>query len=310
MPMDATTHPNQTLPTPTPRRRVSRSDRAAALALVPLWFVALFVYVGTVLWTVGISFTDSRILPSSSFVGLTQYAELAGNKHWNRSLHNLAVFGSLFVLGTMVAGFLLAVALDRRIRAEGAFRTIFLFPYALSLVITGLVWQWMMNPTSGIQAAMRGYGWEGFTFDWTTRRDMAIYALVIAGIWQASGVVMAIMTAGLRSIDQEIWKAAAVDGIPARRVYLRVVLPMMTPSLLTSLVLLATIVVKSYDLVVALTDGGPGNATEVPAKFVMEYLFNRQNIALASAAATVMLVLTLLALLPMAVYRRMQGGRS
>lgn len=294
------------MPAPPPRRPLSRSERAASFALVPLWFVTLFIYVGTVFWTVGISFTDSRILPSSNFVGVAQYAELAGNKHWNRSLTNLAVFGTLFIAGTMVAGFLLAVALDRRIRAEGAFRTIFLFPYALSLVITGLVWQWLMNPTSGIQAAMRGYGWESFTFDWTTRRDMAIYALVIAGVWQAAGVAMAIMTAGLRGIDQEIWKAAAVDGIPARRVYLRVAMPMMTPAIMTTLVLLATIVVKSYDLVVALTDGGPGNATEVPAKFVMEYLFNRQNIALASAAATVMLLLTMAALLPMALYRRLR----
>lgn len=270
----------------------------AVLAITPLWLIALFVYVGTVLWTVQLSFTDSRIMPSSDYVGFAQYTILAGNSRWNRSLSNLAVFGVMFVAISLVVGFLLAVLLDRKLRFEGVFRTIYLFPYAMSLVITGLVWQWLMNPASGIQAAMRGLGWDWFTFDWTTRRDMAIYALVIAGVWQASGVVMAIMMASLRGIDQEIWKAARVDGIPTWKVYLRVVLPMMQPAIITAIVLLTTTVVKSYDLVVALTDGGPGTATEVPAKFVMEYLFNRQNIGLASAASTIMLLLTALAFTP------------
>lgn len=280
-------------------RRASRNDRMAMIAAVPLWLVSLFLYVGTVLWTVQLSFTDSRILPSSELVGFAQYETLSGNSRWSRSLSNLAVFGSLFVAISMVLGFFLAVLMDRRLKMEGFFRTVYLFPYAMSLVVTGLVWRWLMNPTSGIQAAMRSFGWESFSFDWTTRRDMAIYALVIAGVWQASGVAMAIMTASLRSVDQDIWRAADVDGVPTWRVYLRVVLPMMQPAMITTFVLLMTTVVKSYDLVVALTDGGPGNSTEVPAKFVMEYLFNRQNIGLASAASTIMLLLTALTLLAM-----------
>jgi glucose/mannose transport system permease protein len=285
-------------------KRTSRNDRMALLAVIPLWLVSLFVYVGTVLWTFQISLTDSLILPSYNFVGLAQYADLAESSRWSRSLLNLAVFGSLFVVISMAIGLLLAILMDRKLRMEGFFRTIYLFPYAMSLVVTGLVWRWLMNPTSGIQAAMHAFGWGSFSFDWTTRRDMAIYALVIAGVWQASGVAMAIMMASLRGIDQDIWKAATVDGVSVWRVYLRVVLPMMQPAMITAFVLLMTTVVKSYDLVVALTDGGPGNSTEVPAKFVMEYLFNRQNIGLASAASTIMLLLTALILVPMALINR------
>jgi glucose/mannose transport system permease protein len=275
-----------------------RHDIAPLLALLPALLIVVFAYAGTMVWTVCISFTDSRLLPVSDFIGLEQYARLFSDARWILSARNLVTFGLLFVGGSLVIGFLLAAFIDQKVRCEDLLRTVFLYPYAISFIVTGLVWQWMMNPSLGIQASVRGMGWTSFTFDWVVQRDMAIYALVIAGVWQSSGLVMALMLAGLRGVDEDLWKAARIEGIPTWRVYMSIVLPLLRPVVVTSVVLLSVAVVKAYDLVVALTNGGPGNATIVPAKFVMDYLFTRQNIGLATAASSVMFVTVLAALAP------------
>lgn len=277
-------------------------------ALLPLAATVLLAYIGTVGWSVWISFTGSRTLPTGRFVGLAQYERLFETERWIVSLHNVAVFGVLFILACLVIGFLLAVFIDQKVAGEGALRTIFLYPYAMSFVATGLVWQWMLNPELGWQSTMRGLGWEGFTFDWIVSQDKVIYAVVIAAVWQASGLVMALMLAGLRGIDDSLWKAARIDGIPRWRVYLSIVLPMLWPAVATAIVLLAVGVVKVYDVVVAMTQGGPGTASEVPAKFIMDHLFTRANIGLASAASTVLL-LTVLALLAPYLYARSRAAR-
>lgn len=277
-------------------------------ALLPLAATVLLAYIGTVGWSVWISFTGSRTLPTGRFVGLAQYERLFETERWIVSLHNVAVFGVLFILACLVIGFLLAVFIDQKVAGEGALRTIFLYPYAMSFVATGLVWQWMLNPELGLQSTMRGLGWEGFTFDWIVSQDKVIYAVVIAAVWQASGLVMALMLAGLRGIDDSLWKAARIDGIPRWRVYLSIVLPMLWPAVATAIVLLAVGVVKVYDVVVAMTQGGPGTASEVPAKFIMDHLFTRANIGLASAASTVLL-LTVLALLAPYLYARSRAAR-
>ena len=196
----------------------------------------------------------------------------------------------LLVLASIALGFLLAVAIDQRIRAESMLRSVYLYPYSMSFVVTGLVWQWLLNPTHGIEKLVRGWGFETFRFDWIVQQDMVIYTLVIAGVWHAAGLVMAIMLAGLRGIDEDIWKAARIDGIRTWRVYVSIVAPMLGASFATAAVLLSTSVVRLYDLSVAMTNGGPGIASEVPAKFVMDHLFERQNLGLATAAATSMLI--------------------
>ncbi|MCX5576780.1 carbohydrate ABC transporter permease [Kaistia terrae] len=270
----------------------------AQVALLPAWLIVIFAYIGTIIWTIQISFTSSKVFPVSNYVGFSQYTRLFGSERWIISVQNLAIFGLIFIVGCLILGFLLAVFLDQRIRAESVFRTIFLYPYALSFIVTGLVWQWTLNPTLGVQQTVRNWGWESFTFDWLSRGDRAIYVIALAGMWQASGLVMAILLAGLRGVDGELWKAAKVDGIPTWRVYVHIVIPILTPMFVTATVLLATAVVKVYDLVVALTNGGPGISTEVPAKFVIEYLFQRQNLGLATAASTVMMITVLCVLAP------------
>jgi glucose/mannose transport system permease protein len=277
-------------------------------ALLPMALTVIVGYVGTALWTLRVSLTSSRTFASDNFVGLAQYERLFANERWLLSLHNLAVYGVLFVLACLVIGFLLAVFIDQNVTGEGVLRTIFLYPYAMSFVATGLVWQWMLTPGNGIEQAVRQLGFPDFRFDWIVDQDMAIYTVVIATVWQASGLVMAMMLAGLRGIDPEIWKAARLDGIPAWRVYSAIVLPMLGPTVATVFLLLSTAVIKLFDAVVAMTQGGPGTASEVPAKFIMDHLFLRSNIALASAGAMVLL-LPVLALLAPYAYARSRKAR-
>jgi glucose/mannose transport system permease protein len=272
-------------------------------ALLPMALTVIVGYLGTVLWSIKISLTNSRSFPSDTFVGLAQYGRLFENERWLLSLHNLALYGVLFILACMVIGFLLAVFIDQNVRGEGVLRTVFLYPYAMSFVATGLVWQWILTPRGDAEADTQGI------FGWIVDQDMVMYTIVIATVWQASGLVMAMMLAGLRGIDEEIWKAARLDGIPAWRVYLSIVLPMLGPTVATVFLLLATAVVKLFDAVVAMTQGGPGTASEVPAKFIMDHLFGRSNIALASAAAVVLLV-PVLAMVAPYIYARGRKARA
>jgi glucose/mannose transport system permease protein len=290
------------LTSPRPAAAATRRPRwrqlPAAIALLPMALVVVVVYVGCMLWTLRLSFTSSKLLPVFDFVGLAQYERLFNNSRFLVSMTNMAVFGVTYIIACLVVGFLLAVFIDQRVKAEGAFRTIYLYPHALSFVITGLAWQWFLNTDLGLQRVVRDWGFTTFEFAWLADRDMAIYALVLAAVWQSAGLVMAILLAGLRGIDSELWRAARVDGIPTWRYYVSIVLPLLGPMIVTATVLLAIQVVKLYDLVVAMTRGGPGISTEVPAKFVMDHLFERSNVGLATAAATIMLITVTAVLAP------------
>jgi len=292
-------------------RRARRGPRfrwALHLALLPMVLTVVFCYVGTMLWSVRISTTSSRTFPASDFIAFAQYERLFGSERWLVSMENMVLFGAVFMTLTLVVGFLLAVFIDQKVRGESVLRTIFLYPYAMSFVATGLVWQWTLNPELGLQGTLRHMGLSGFTFDWIVTQDKAIYTVAFAAVWQASGLVMALLLAGLRGVDDEIWKAARIDGIPPWRVYLSIVLPMIAPSIATATVLLFLSVVKVYDVVVAMTGGGPGIASEVPAKFILDYLFGRANIGLASAASTVLLVTAVAAVAPW-MYARSRAER-
>lgn len=268
------------------------------LALLPMTLTVIVAYLASILWTLKVSLSSSRTLPVDNFVGLSQYLRLFENERWLISLNNLAVYGALFIVACMVIGFLLAIFIDQNITGEGILRTVFLYPYAMSFVATGLVWQWILTPGVGIENSIRKLGFSDFQFNWIIDQDMVIYTIVIATVWQASGLVMAMVLAGLRGIDEDIWRAARIDGIPGWRVYVSIIIPMLAPNLATILLLLTTAVVKLFDAVVAMTQGGPGTASEVPAKFIMDHLFGRSNLALASAGAIVMLVPVLALLIP------------
>ena len=283
---------------------------AAHVALAPMAATALIAYAGAALWTLRVSLSSSRSFPASDWVGLAQYRRLYANERWLHSLDNLWRYGLLFLLATLLAGYLLALLVDRHARAGTLLRGIFLYPYALSFIATGLVWQWMLNPELGVQHVLRAAGFPDARFDWLVDPDRVVCTLVIATGWQAAGLVMVILLAGLRGIDPDLWRAARVEGIPAWRMQLQVVLPQLALPVATATLLLLTGVAKLYDAVVAMTGGGPGMASEVPAKFVMDHLFGRANIALASAAASSLLLMVAVLLAPLLLLRARAARKS
>ena len=284
-----------------PKRRIRLlRNLNAKVASIPMIVTVLVVFIGGTAWTIVYSFTSSKLLPRLNYVGLEQYERLWDTPRWLVAIKNLAIYGALSLVFQLAIGFLLAALMDQKIRFENTFRTIFLYPFALSFVVTGLVWQWILNPTFGIQSVVRSLGWTSFTFDPLYNADIVIYGLLIAALWQGTGLVMCLMLAGLRGIDEDIWKAARVDGIPMWKTYLFIVIPMMRPVFITTLVIIASGIVKVYDLVVAQTSGGPGIASEVPAKYVYDYMFFAQNLGQGFAASTMMLLSVAIILIPWA----------
>lgn len=284
-------------------QRPRRLNLALHAALLPLAITALLAYVGSVLWSIRISLSSSKLFPRNDWVGLDQFTRLFETDRWNVSITHLGVLALVYIVGVLVLGTLMAIFIDQQVKGESWFRTIFLYPYAMSFVVTGLIWQWLFNPNLGLQNAFRNMGWTSFTLDWTVRPDMVLYAVGLAMIWQGSGTTMAIILAALRGVDEEQWKAARLDGVSKPRYYRSVVLPQLGPAYATAFVLLAVALVRTFDVVVVMTSGGPGDASEVPAKFIVDHLFGRNNIALASAASVVMLVTVFTVLAPLLYWR-------
>ena len=276
------------------RPGITKSDRLRTalpkLVLAPSFAIILVFVYGFILWTVYLSFTKSRILPVYKWGGFDAYYRLWSQPNWYKAIENLAIFGVLYIGICVVIGLFLAILMDQRIRVEGVLRPIFLYPMALSFVVTGTAWKWFLNPGLGLENTVHHWGFTNFKFDWLVNPDMAIYTVVIAGVWQASGFVMAMFLAGLRGIDGEIIKAAQIDGASVYATYRRIVIPLLRPVFLSAFIVLAHMAIKSYDLVIALTGGGPGNATELPSTFMYSYTFTRSQMAVGSASAVMMLM--------------------
>ncbi len=260
------------------------------IVLAPsLAMVLVFVY-GFILFSVYLSFTDSRILPSYGLVGWENYSKLWRLSHWETSITNMGIFAGLYIVICTVIGLGLAIFLDQKIRGEGLLRPIYLYPMALSFIVTGTAWKWFLDPGIGLENVMQTWGWESFRFDWIKNRDYAIYTVVLAAVWQTSGFVMAMFLAGLRGIDNEILKAAQMDGASNWNLYRRIIIPQLRPAFLSAFVILAHLAIKTFDLVIALTGGGPGRATELPATFMYSYTFTRNQMGIGAASATIMLM--------------------
>ena len=248
-----------------------------------------FIY-GFMVWNGVLSVTGSRMLPNySEFVGLAQYARLWESERWWVALKNLGLFSLFYVGGAMLIGMALAIFLDQKVRMEGALRTIYLYPMALSFIVTGTAWKWLLNPSLGLEKLMHDWGWSSFHFDWLVQSDTAIYCVIIAGVWQSAGFAMALFLAGLRGIDDSIIKAAQMDGASLPRIYWRIILPILRPVVFSTIMVLSHLSIKGFDLVMALTGGGPGYATDVPATFMYVMSFTRGQIGLGAASATMML---------------------
>ncbi|PRD67899.1 ABC transporter permease [Malikia spinosa] len=259
------------------------------LVVAPSFLLSLLFIYGLMAWNGYLSFSASRILPNYDFVGLAQYQALFDNERFRVAMGNLAIFGVLFIGGAMAVGVVLAILLDQKVRGEGLLRTIYLYPMAISFIVTGTAWKWMLNPGQGLEHLMHQWGFENFSFDWLINPEMAIYCVVIAGVWQSAGFVMALFLAALRGVDESIIKAAQVDGASLPRIYWSIILPSLRPVFFSTLLVVSHLAIKSFDLVMALTSGGPGFATDLPATFMYAHAFTRGQIGLGAASATVML---------------------
>lgn len=268
------------------------------LVLSPsLALILLFVY-GFILFTVYVSFTDSRILPfvgnggqpAYDLIGFSNYEKLFRLSHWEISLTNMAVYAGFYIVICTAVGLMLAIFLDQKIRGEGLLRPLYLYPMALSFIVTGTAWKWFLDPAIGLENIMQTWGWTSFTFDWIKNRDFAIYTVILAAVWQSSGFVMAMFLAGLRGIDNEILKAAQMDGASNWSLYRRIIIPQLRPAFLSAFVILAHLAIKTFDLVIAMTGGGPGRATELPATFMYSYTFSRNQMGIGASSAVIMLM--------------------
>ena len=273
-----------------PDFRTRLQDWLPKLVLAPSFAVTLFFVYGFILFTVFLSFTGSKMLPLWKFTGLSNYSKLWALENWNTAIINIGIFAGLYISICMAIGLMLAIFLDQKIRGEGMLRPIYLYPMALSFIVTGTAWKWFLDPGIGLEHILQSWGWTSFQFTWIKDGDFAIYCIVLAAVWQTSGFVMSMFLAGLRGIDNEILKAAQIDGASTPQLYRRIVIPMLRPAFMSAFVILAHLAVKSYDLVIALTGGGPGRDTELPATFMYSYTFTRNQIGIGASSAVIMLM--------------------
>ncbi|RTQ36863.1 sugar ABC transporter permease [Variovorax gossypii] len=279
------------------------------LLLSPSALLVLVCVYGYIMFTVYLSFTASTMLPTAEWAGTANYQRLLGLENWEVSLRNLAVFAGLYIVIAMVLGLALAILIDQKIRAEGVLRSVFLYPMALSLIVTGTAWKWLLDPGVGLEHTLQSLGWSSFSFGWIKDGDMAIYCVVIAAVWQTSGFVMAMFLAGLRGVDSEQISAARVDGARTWQIYARIVIPQLGPVFVSAFVILAHMAIKSYDLVIALTNGGPGRSTWLPSVFMYQYTFARNEMAVGAASSVLMLIAISVVVVPY-LLREMRGAKN
>jgi glucose/mannose transport system permease protein len=286
-------------------------DNLPKLVLAPSFAAILLCVYGFIVFTLWLSFTNAKMLPNdyTSYIGLTNYVTLFEHRNWQISLKNLAIFAPMYIILCTIIGLALAILLDQKIRGEGFLRPIYLYPMALSFIVTGVAWKWFLDPGIGLEAVMQSWGWTSFSFRWIKDSNFAIYTIVIAAVWQSSGFVMAMFLAGLRGIDNEILKAAQIDGASNWHLYSRIIIPMMRPAFLSAFVVLAHLSIKSYDLVIAMTGGGPGRATYVPAIAMYDFTFTRQSMGLGASSAIVMLCMIAAVIVPY-LYSELAQGKQ
>ena len=268
------------------------------IVLAPTFLIMIIFIYGFIAWNFVLSLTNSKLLPIYTFSGLKQYYALFDNSKWWLAMENLLIFSVLFIGFCLVVGLLLAILIDQKIKFEGAFRTIYLYPMALSFIATGTVWQWMLNPGLGLEKFVIDLGFSDFTFDWLVDSEMAIYTIVIAAVWQSCGFVMILLLAGLRGVNYEVVNAAKIDGASMPLIYWKIIIPQLGPVFFSSIIILLHISIKTFDLVVAMTKGGPGFSTILPSIFMYESSFARNKLAFGASSGMMMLIFVMIFVVP------------
>ncbi|MGB7537139.1 MAG: sugar ABC transporter permease [Anaerolineales bacterium] len=255
--------------------------------------------------------------PYVSFAGLDNYIRLiVSDERFQKDIQNTLVFTVLFLVSCIGSGLLLAVLLDRKIRAEALFRNIFLSPYAVSLIVTGVVWRWVLSPgtaqggATGVNLLLEQIGLGFLKNGWYTDPNIGIKAVVIAAVWQMAGYTMALYLAGLRSISEELREAARVDGANEWQIFRFIVLPLLQPVSISALVILGHQSLKIFDLISSMTGPGPGFSTDVPAYYMFDTVFRGNNFSRGAAIAIIMLILASIIVIPYIVNSVRQGMKT
>jgi glucose/mannose transport system permease protein len=259
--------------------------------------IAVCVY-GFLFYTVYLSFTESRVLPQYEIIGFANYVKLWSLHDWWNAIGNWLIFAMLYIVLGTVLGLFLAILLDQRMRGHSALRPIFIYPMVISFIASGTVWKWLFDPAIGLEDSFHFWGWEGAGFAWIKDENHAILCVVVAALWQSLGLVMAIFLAAFQRIDNEVIKAAQLDGASTTNIYFCVVFPMIRPIFAVVFALLGHFSIKTYDLVIALTGGGPGKATEMPSMFMYSYTYERAEMAVGATSAVMMLLISLVLFTP------------
>jgi glucose/mannose transport system permease protein len=292
-----------------------RTDRTVAVLLVAPSIVAVGIFVyGFIGWTGYVSLSRwSGLLPDYHFVGTDNYERLKDRPRFQADIRNTIVFTGLFLLSASVLGFLAAAMLDQKIKAEAFFRGVFLFPMAVSFIVTGIAWSWLFNPSSGVNLLSQKLGYDGPVPAWSTDANVllgfdlgrieagipvALLPVVVAATWQLAGFTMAMYLAGIRGVPEELREAARVDGANEWQVYRRVVLPLLRPITLGVVVILGHISLKIFDLTVVMTGSGPNFTADLPAFYMFETTFRGNHFAEGAAIAMVLLFLVATLVIP------------
>lgn len=290
-------------------RRLDWERITSILLILPsVIAIAIFVY-GFIGFTGFVSLTKwNKLLPDFSLVGLRNYQTLFANPRFRIDMRNMAVFTVLFLISCLAIGFLLAILLDQGIKGENIFRSIFLFPMAISFIVTGIAWRWLLNPGSaemgstGVNLLFETVGLDFLKTGWYTDPKIGIKAVVIAAVWQMSGYVMAMYLAGLRGIPEELREAARVDGASELQILSHVIVPLLRPITLGAVIVVGHIALKIYDLVVAMTGPGIGFSSDVPAYFMWDTTFQANRFAQGASIATILLVMVGILIVPYLAY--------
>ncbi|CQR45942.1 Trehalose transport system permease protein SugA [Paraliobacillus sp. PM-2] len=293
------------------KKRVTSDQLLAVGFLLPSFILLLIFVYGFIGWTGWVSLSNwNTLVPDFSFAGLKNYIYLFGDYRFQADLRNTIFFTILFIGLVIVMGLLLSALIDQKIKGETFFRNVFLFPMALSFVVTGVVWQWLLNPSTGFNQFLEVFGiqpkWYTDTtilagFEWGSIEfglPVAIIAVVIAAVWQMTGFSLAMYLAGLRGIPEELREAARIDGASEFQIYRKVILPMLTPITVSVVIIMAHISLKIFDLIYAMTGSGANFVTDVPGVYMFETTFRGNYYANGSAIAIIMLLLVAVFIVP------------
>jgi len=268
------------------------------LLISPAFLVSVFFFYLLTGWVGMVSFTDSQDVFRMNWVGWAQYQKLWNDDVWLKAMWNLVKFAPIVLVVPMILGCLLAIFLDQKIRFEGGFRTLYLYPLALSWIVAGTIWRWLLSPETGIEVWLHSIGFKDALFDWIVLPNRSIFAVAAVGVWHSTGFVMAMFIAGLRGVDDSVFKAAMIDGASRPRIYWSVVLPTLRPTVFSAALILLPAAFKTFDLVVVLTNGGPGHSSVLPTFYMFDRFFVREQMGLGAAGGSIILMMCIAVAVP------------